>query len=106
MLTITSYQLQTSLPDRPSSSSQTRSKNASSTALRKAAYAERDRFRSIDPGALDFAAEEDEEEEGLDDGDEDFAKLDAGDRGRQQALRILQAQSEIPGPEMWRSLAT
>jgi len=75
----------------------------SSTALRKAVYAERDRTRSIDPGALDFAAEDEDEES-----DDDVSKSEtayAGEKGRKRALKILQAFSELPEPGMWRSLA-
>lgn len=74
----------------------------SSNALRRAAYAERDRTRSIDPGALDFAAE-DYEDDDFEDSPPDLA--DAGGRGRRQALKILQSLSELPEPGMWRSLA-
>jgi hypothetical protein len=70
----------------------------SPAALRKAAYAERDRARSMDPGALDFLVHEDEDEDGED-------GPGAGSRGRESALRILQARSELPAEGMWRSLA-
>ena len=79
---------------------------ASSDALRRAAYAKRDLRRSVDPGALDFHAdiEEAEEEEGE---EEDTARepLEAGQRGRERALKILQARSQLPEEGMWRSLA-
>jgi hypothetical protein len=71
----------------------------SSAALRKASYAERDLARSMDPGALDFLTHDDE-----DYGDEDGAGT--GSRGRQNALKILQARSKLPSDGMWRSLAT
>jgi len=71
-----------------------------SAVLRKAAYAERDRARSMDPGALDFEAGDDDEVSDSDDGTE------AGNRGRRYALKILQARSELPSEGMWRSLAT
>ncbi|KAI0034080.1 hypothetical protein K488DRAFT_84301 [Vararia minispora EC-137] len=74
---------------------------ASSAALRKAAYAERDLARSMDPGALDFLMHEDEDED--EDGE---LSADAGSRGRRNALRILKARSELPSEGMWRSLAT
>ncbi|KAI0314803.1 hypothetical protein OF83DRAFT_1135193 [Amylostereum chailletii] len=77
-----------------------RASKLSTTALRKAAYAERDRTRSMDPGALDFVVGEDT--------DDDVAELGlgVGSRGRQNALRILQARSSLPAEGMWRSLAT
>lgn len=71
-----------------------------STALRKAAYAERDRSRSFDPGALDFQAEMDDEDSN------DDTPPEVGERGRKQALKILQARSELPEEGMWRSLAS
>jgi hypothetical protein len=81
----------------------------STVALRKAAYAERDRSRSIDPGALDFE-EDEEEEEATSDVEGDALSQDstanAGGRGRNRALRILQAGSEVPEAGMWRSLTT
>ncbi|KAF8969372.1 hypothetical protein BDZ97DRAFT_1902497 [Flammula alnicola] len=81
-------------------------KVVSSTAIRKAVYAERDRFRSMDPGILDFATEEDEEEVASEESEHDQPKIDdAGEKGRKQALKILQARSELPGEGMWRSLA-
>ncbi|KAI0068688.1 hypothetical protein BV25DRAFT_1986271 [Artomyces pyxidatus] len=73
---------------------------ASSVALRKAAYADRDRERSMDPGALDFEAGEDDEDDDKDD------ETEVGSRGRRNALKILKARSELPAEGMWRSLAT
>lgn len=60
----------------------------------------------MDPGALDFPEEGDDE--GYD--DDESAELDEnssglGQRGRQRALKILQARSELPEAGMWRSLA-
>ena len=75
-----------------------------STALRKAAYAERDRSRSFDPGALDFE-EIDEEDGGSDDNVSTVSPPEIGERGRKRALKILQARSELPEAGMWRSLA-
>lgn len=76
-------------------------KKHSSTAFRKAAYMEKDRTRSIDPGPLDFVLEEEEAED-----EEDVASAnDEGERARKQALRILEARSELPEEGMWRSLA-
>ncbi|KAF8954286.1 hypothetical protein BDZ97DRAFT_1677233 [Flammula alnicola] len=81
-------------------------KVVSSTAIRRAVYAERDRFRSMDPGALDFATEEDKDEVASEESEHDQPKVDdAGEKGRKQALKILQARSELPGEGMWRSLA-
>jgi len=110
VLSLASYQPQTAIRDRLATSTIPSSKKTSADALRKAAYAERDRSRSIDPGALDFAAEEDEEEDEDHHIEEDTVRhggmADAGDRGRKRALKILQAGSEVPEAGMWRSLAT
>ena len=107
--TLASYQLEAALSSfpnlQPSASRAQRKSIISSTALRKAAYAERDRTRSMDPGALDFAAEDDED---VDESDADSLTLgssDAGQRGRKQALKILQLRSRLPEEGMWRSLA-
>lgn len=72
-----------------------------SSSIRKAKYAERDRSRAMDPGALDFATEEDE-----DDSEEEMDEITptSGERGRKQALKILKARSELPEAGMWRSL--
>lgn len=79
----------------------------SSATIRKAKYAERDRSRSMDPGALDFATEEDEEDTGDQmEGDQIAIETQvSGERGRKQALKILKARSELPEAGMWRSLA-
>lgn len=77
-------------------------KNMSSAAWRKATYAERDLTRAMDPGALDFAPEEDDEFDG------DAAvvgSLGQGERGRLRALRIMQGGLSTPASGMWRSLA-
>lgn len=102
VLSLASYRPQTAIPEQPVVEA---APNVSRTALRKAVYAERDRSRSIDPGALDF--EEEEEKSHLVADDEAFKDdtADAGDRGRNRALKILQAGSEIPEAGMWRSLA-
>ena len=67
---------------------------ASAAALRRASYAARDRSRAIDPGALDFAAEDDEE------GEEDEEKLDAedveGPKSRRIALTIIHKRDSLP----------
>jgi len=77
-----------------------------SATLRRASYAERDRSRAIDPGALDFIAGEGEEAED-DESDEESTKANLADegRGRQRAFKILQARSKIPEAGMWMSLA-
>ena len=73
----------------------------STASIRKAKYAERDRSRSMDPGALDFAmSEEDDVEE-----ETEVEMPVSGERARKQALKILKAQSEVPEAGMWRSLA-
>lgn len=103
-LSLASYQPQTAVPDRSVAET---APARSTAALRKAVYAERDRSRSIDPGALDF--EEDEETNPLSDEEDDVEQnntFDAGDRGRNRALKILQAGSEVPEAGMWRSLTT
>ncbi|KAF7798920.1 hypothetical protein EIP86_010148 [Pleurotus ostreatoroseus] len=63
----------------------------SAAALRRASYAERDRNRLLDPGALDFTAEDDDEED-----DEDVAEGEDSTKSRQLALRILQKRSQLP----------
>lgn len=109
MLSLASYQPKTLATQAEVPLSPTSQKQPSSTAIRKAAYAERDRSRSMDPGALDFATEEDdegEEEIVQDEGDLQPDTAGAGGRGRKRALKILQARSEIPEAGMWRSLAS
>ncbi|KAF5388431.1 hypothetical protein D9615_000670 [Tricholomella constricta] len=85
-------------------------KQPSSTTIRKAIYAQRDRSRSLDPGPLDFPIEDDEEEQQEEETEErEEIPLDtssAGGRGRKAALKILKARSEIPEAGMWRSLAS
>lgn len=89
-LGVPSYRPKTSLSDRPGML--VPPLRMSSDALRKAAYAERDRTRDLDPGALDFALEDDEEEE-----QEDVVvDLEVGSTGRQRALKIMQARDKIP----------
>ncbi|GLB34123.1 hypothetical protein LshimejAT787_0110070 [Lyophyllum shimeji] len=80
----------------------------SSTAIRKAVYAERDRSRSLDPGPLDFPTEDEEEHEEKHPEDASEGAVDtseAGGRGRKAALKILKARSDLPEAGMWRSLA-
>ncbi|KAF8204689.1 hypothetical protein BJ912DRAFT_840667 [Pholiota molesta] len=81
-------------------------KPLSSAAIRKALYTERDRYRSMDPGALDFATEEDDEEDQGEESEVEQAKADeVGEKGRRHALKILQARNDLPAEGMWRSLA-
>lgn len=66
----------------------------SAEAMRRASYRERDRMRSVDPGALEDFDFEDEEEDEL-------APLPANadqavGKSMQRALNILQKHSEIP----------
>ena len=109
VLSLASYVPKSNLADEnePGPSSTTH-KVSSSVALRKAAYAERDRSRLMDPGALDFADEEVDEEEGGESESELQGNTDGdvGGRGRKRALKILQARSELPPSGMWRSLAS
>lgn len=84
-------QPKTSLSDRPGVLVPALHKE-SSAALRRASYAERDRSRLIDPGTLDFTAEEDEDEE--EEVDADLGSI--GGKGRQSALKILRARNEVP----------
>jgi hypothetical protein len=79
--------------------------HTSSSAFRRASYAERDRQRAMDPGALDFTTETDEVECESSEGETEVARSDVGTRSRKQALKILQKSSEVPEEGMWRSLA-
>lgn len=63
----------------------------SSHTLRKASYAERDRTRELDPGALDFDLEAVDEDDEI-----EVSVADAGSTGRLHALKILQAREAIP----------
>ena len=100
-LNISSYRPKTTaIPNQPRSSNGDvpslphGQKITSSTSIRKAKYAERDRARSMDPGALDFAIiEEDVAEE------ETLTDHIPGERGRKLALKILKARSELPEAE-------
>ncbi|KAI0796855.1 hypothetical protein C8Q75DRAFT_742506 [Abortiporus biennis] len=95
------YEPKTSLTDKPGVLVPSLHK-VSSAAMRRASYIERDRMRMIDPGTLDFAADEEEEE----DNEADPELNDVGGKGRQRALKILRARNEIPSEGMWRSLAS
>ncbi|KAG6868757.1 hypothetical protein C0993_011026 [Termitomyces sp. T159_Od127] len=106
-LSLASYQPTTLAKETPVTSP-TSHRKQSSTAIRRAVYAERDRSRTLDPGPLDFASvnDEDEEEEGVGDEPEPVPiEALSGGRGRRAAYKILKARSEIPDSGMWRSLA-
>lgn len=98
------FQMKTSLSDRPGLlvPGVPAGDRSSSEASKKAAYAERYRGREIDPGAMDFDSPPVDEDD--DEGDDIAGEMTEG-RGRQRALRILQARSELPEAGMWRSLA-
>lgn len=66
--------------------------------MRKASYAERDRLRSIDPGIVDFADEDDDEEADIDD---DLDNEHVGGRARQRALKIIEARNSVPAAGMF-----
>jgi len=105
MLSLASYQSKTALSNSRDVLVSPFHKGAvNSTALRKAAYAERDRSRSFDPGALDFQAEMDDDD--FNDDTYTTTPQEVGERGRKRALKILQARSELPEAGMWRSLAS
>jgi len=105
-LGVPSYQPKTSLSDRPGLMvpvlRPAQGSSDTAAALRKASYAERDRMRDSDPGALDFT-DEDAGEEEEDSDPERF--LVPGSVGRQRALKILEARSKMPSASMWMSLA-
>ncbi|KAG6331869.1 hypothetical protein ID866_7220, partial [Astraeus odoratus] len=92
-LSLASYQPKSSLPDRAGtvvpSVANADGRHHSSASFRRASYAERDRTRHLDPGALDIA----EDDEGS---DEDLTQVNILDeaRGRQRALKILEARTE------------
>ncbi|KAF8214059.1 hypothetical protein K438DRAFT_1956160 [Mycena galopus ATCC 62051] len=90
-----------------------------SSSVRRAVYAERNLQRAMDPGALDFAADDGSVIEEEEEGDENegvepavaaaitSASADETLRGgRRRALEILQARSDLPDSGMWRSLAS
>ncbi|KAI0637989.1 hypothetical protein C8Q77DRAFT_1153680 [Trametes polyzona] len=97
-LGVPSYQPKTSLSDRPGVLVPPL-RNGNPASLRRASYADRDRARAIDPGALDFAVDEDEVEDDVD------SDPETGGKARQRALKILKARDEMPAAGMWRSLA-
>ncbi|TFK25928.1 hypothetical protein FA15DRAFT_667919 [Coprinopsis marcescibilis] len=111
-LTLASYRPETAIPQEQQEASADTTVNGghkvSSASIRNAVYAERDRLRSMDPGTQDFQVFESGDEDESDDEDPERARVEAylsTTRGRRQALRILQARSELPDSGMWRSLA-
>jgi hypothetical protein len=123
-LTLASYRPQTMPPAAQPEPGPEPEPLVPSSSVRRAVYAERDLQRARDPGALDFAADdnsviEEEEEEG-ENGNEDTtvtspeaatvsASVDKPETlrgGRKRALKILQARSDLPDSGMWRSLAS
>ncbi|KAJ7126475.1 hypothetical protein C8R43DRAFT_1240605 [Mycena crocata] len=111
-LSLASYRPQT-MPPAPQEPKPEAPTPISSSSVRKAVYAERDLERSIDPGALDFATDNDAviEEEDEEDENNQGATSSAPDggkvrSGRNRALKILQARNELPDSGMWRSLAS
>ncbi|KJA29749.1 hypothetical protein HYPSUDRAFT_60602 [Hypholoma sublateritium FD-334 SS-4] len=110
-LTLASYRPQTTIsenteePPEPLGPGNKPLSSLSTAAIRKALYTARDRNRAIDPGPLDFAVEEDDEDESTEsDGEQDQAR-EVGEQGRRNALKIIQARDELPAEGMWRSLA-
>jgi hypothetical protein len=108
-LSLASYQPKTSLSDRASAIVPPLPDMVgrhSTSALRKASYAARDRDRSMDPGTLDFVSQDDGGDED-DESDDEPSQMDLPDeaRGRQRAFKILEARSKLPAAGMWRSLA-
>lgn len=93
-----SFQMKTSLSDRPGflvpglpSGTRNFSDSSGNTG----------RDQGTDPGAMDFDAPPDDDN---DEADDVAGEMTEG-RGRKRALRILQARSELPEAGMWRSLA-
>jgi hypothetical protein len=110
VLSLASYQPKSNVGAAPQQAAATaearRPKQMPSSAIRRAVYAVRDRSRLLDPGRLDFVAEEDEDgDEALRDGKFVVQSMESGERARQHALKILQARAELPEEGMWRSLA-
>lgn len=99
-LSLASYQPNTSSQER-ASVLRVDGRPISSASLRRASYAERDQTRHLDPGALDFTTEIEDEEES----DSDRPNVADETRSRHRALKILEARSKIPAAGMWRSLA-
>lgn len=84
------YQPKTSLSDRPGVLVPPLRNGSTASSLRRQSYAERDRVRPIDPGALDFAVDEDGAEEDVE------SDPETGGKARQRALKILKARDEMP----------
>ncbi|KAJ7771124.1 hypothetical protein DFH07DRAFT_879688 [Mycena maculata] len=114
VLNLASYRPQT-MPTVPQEPEQEPLTPVSSSAIRKAVYAERDLQRAMDPGALDFStndeaiAEEDEEEGEAPNsggGAVSAAGSAPGRLANKRAFSILQARNELPDSGMWRSLAS
>ncbi|KLO18060.1 hypothetical protein SCHPADRAFT_900052 [Schizopora paradoxa] len=82
------------------------STQASATAIRQKAYAERDVKREFDPGYMDFLGGE----FGEDEIDMTLPSEAEGhvsqSRSREQAFQILEARNKLPPDGMWRSLAS
>ncbi|KAJ3516185.1 hypothetical protein NLJ89_g1279 [Agrocybe chaxingu] len=78
----------------PASSSIHSNKHLSASTIRKAAYAERDRLRSMDPGVLDFSNDPDEQ-------DDDSEEETGEQKAHKQALQTLQARSKMGCGEVW-----
>lgn len=105
-LSLASYQPKTSLSDRAGAMVPPLPNGRHSTsALRKASYAARDRDRSMDPGTLDFVSQDEGDED--DESDDEPSQMGPHNeaRGRQRAFKILEARSKLPAAGMWRSLA-
>lgn len=69
---------------------------ATAAALRRASYAERDRRREIDPGALDFVvAEDDDDGEGENDLPQGMEQ-EGEAKSRKIALTIIQKRDSLP----------
>ncbi|KAJ7368793.1 hypothetical protein DFH08DRAFT_983290 [Mycena albidolilacea] len=124
-LTLASYRPQTMPPAAQPEPGPEPEPLVPSSSVRRAVYAERDLQRARDPGALDFAADdnsviEEEEEDGENENEnedtvtsqETATASASADKpgtlrgGRKRALKILQARSDLPDSGMWRSLAS
>ncbi|KAJ7693831.1 hypothetical protein B0H17DRAFT_1058404 [Mycena rosella] len=107
-LSLASYRPST-MPPAPAEPEPAPPTPVSSSAVRRAVYAERDLQRAMDPGALDFAVDDSETiaEEEEDGGVVVPVSTSAGEvRGRRRASQILRARNELPDSGMWRSLAS
>ncbi|THV08203.1 hypothetical protein K435DRAFT_958810 [Dendrothele bispora CBS 962.96] len=95
-LSLASYQPETVLSSQSVPAQPARLERRPSSTIRRAAYAERDLDRGIDPGALDFVAEEENENE---QDEESSART-----SREKAQRILEARSQVPADGMLHSM--